>query len=324
MTEFFGPVLGVMRVNSLSEAIAIVNETGFGLTSGLESLDDREQAEWLDGIRAGNLYINRPTTGAIVQRQPFGGMGKSAFGPGIKAGGPNYVAQMMRFADQLPETPRRGAEESELAVFGHAVAALLGDAGEGAGLTDVDVQHLLAAIESYSRNAEEEFGTSHDDCRLLGEDDLREYLPVDHLRVRVHTCDSAFDVLARIAAARAVDCHITVSTPHEGEFPIVDALHMITGMWGAAIEFIEESDDELVTAVNDGQVDQLRYADPGRVPLAVRRGMAKTGVYIADAPVLAEGRIELLWYVHEQSISHAYHRYGNLGARSTEERSGVR
>ena len=46
---------------------------------------------------AGNLYINRVTTGAVVLRQPFGGMGKSAFGPGIKAGGPNYVAQLMDF-----------------------------------------------------------------------------------------------------------------------------------------------------------------------------------------------------------------------------------
>ncbi|MEM7264205.1 MAG: proline dehydrogenase family protein, partial [Planctomycetota bacterium] len=65
-TEFFGPVLGVMAFRSLAEAIDIVNETGYGLTSGLESLDDREQAEWLAGVRAGNLYLNRSTTGAIV------------------------------------------------------------------------------------------------------------------------------------------------------------------------------------------------------------------------------------------------------------------
>ena len=54
---------------------------------------------WTEGIRAGNLYVNRSTTGAIVHRQPFGGMGKSAFGAGIKAGGPNYTAQFMRFVD---------------------------------------------------------------------------------------------------------------------------------------------------------------------------------------------------------------------------------
>src|SRR5262249_21187563 len=104
MTELFGPVLGVMRFEKLTEAIALVNQTGYGLTSGLESLDDREQEIWKAGIRAGNLYINRPTTGAIVLRQPFGGMGKSCFGPGIKAGGPNYVAQLMNF-EEAGESP---------------------------------------------------------------------------------------------------------------------------------------------------------------------------------------------------------------------------
>ena len=61
LTEFFGPVLGVMRFEKLAEAIALVNQTGYGLTSGLESLDDREQEHWKAGIRAGNLYINRAT-----------------------------------------------------------------------------------------------------------------------------------------------------------------------------------------------------------------------------------------------------------------------
>ena len=95
-TEFFGPVLGVMEARDLDAAIDLVNATGYGLTSGLESLDDREQEHWQRHIRAGNLYINRPTTGAIVLRQPFGGMGKSSVGPGIKAGGPNYVVPLMQ------------------------------------------------------------------------------------------------------------------------------------------------------------------------------------------------------------------------------------
>ena len=99
MTEFFGPVLGVMRFEKLSQAIDMVNQTGYGLTSGLQSLDDREQEQWQSQIRAGNLYINRTTVGAIVLRQPFGGMGKSVFGPGMKAGGPNYVALLMDFTD---------------------------------------------------------------------------------------------------------------------------------------------------------------------------------------------------------------------------------
>jgi RHH-type proline utilization regulon transcriptional repressor/proline dehydrogenase/delta 1-pyrroline-5-carboxylate dehydrogenase len=53
----------------------------------------------------------------------------------------------------------------------------------------------------------------------------------------------------------------------------------------------------------------------------VRRAAHEANVFIADAPVLAEGRIELLWYLREQSVSFDYHRYGNLGPRSGEARA---
>jgi hypothetical protein len=95
LTEFFGPLLGVMRARDLRHAIELVNQTGYGLTSGLESLDTREQQYWLERVKAGNLYVNRGTTGAVTLRQPFGGMGKSSLGAGIKAGSPKYAAQFM-------------------------------------------------------------------------------------------------------------------------------------------------------------------------------------------------------------------------------------
>jgi RHH-type proline utilization regulon transcriptional repressor/proline dehydrogenase/delta 1-pyrroline-5-carboxylate dehydrogenase len=89
MTEFFGPVLAVMRFETLAEAVRLVNQTGYGLTSGLESLDEREWDYWKAHIRAGNLYINRSMIGAVVGSQPFGGEGLSGTGP--KAGGPHYL-----------------------------------------------------------------------------------------------------------------------------------------------------------------------------------------------------------------------------------------
>ena len=104
MTELFGPVLGVMRADNLRHAIALANQTGYGLTAGLESLDEREIMLWKNTIRAGNLYINRGTTGAVTLRQPFGGMGKSAVGPGIKAGGPNYVTQFINIIEHRSAT----------------------------------------------------------------------------------------------------------------------------------------------------------------------------------------------------------------------------
>lgn len=99
-TELFAPLLAVAPYDTLEEAVALVNGLDYGLTSGLQSLDEQEQRYWKNNIMAGNLYINRGITGAIVNRQPFGGMKLSAFGPGLKAGGPNYVAQFMTITDK--------------------------------------------------------------------------------------------------------------------------------------------------------------------------------------------------------------------------------
>jgi RHH-type proline utilization regulon transcriptional repressor/proline dehydrogenase/delta 1-pyrroline-5-carboxylate dehydrogenase len=94
-----------------------------------------------------------------------------------------------------------------------------------------------------------------------------------------------------------------------------------TDAWGGAIEFLEETDEQLVAKIRAGEIERLRYAARDRVPHFVRAAAAEAFVYLADTPVLAEGRVELLWYLHEQSISDDYHRYGNLGARSEERRA---
>lgn len=103
-TELFGPVLSVVRAVDLEHAIELVNGVEYGLTSGLQSLDLREQKLWASKIEAGNLYINRGITGAIVRRQPFGGTKQSGFGRGSKAGGPNYLSQLMNAAERSGAT----------------------------------------------------------------------------------------------------------------------------------------------------------------------------------------------------------------------------
>jgi RHH-type proline utilization regulon transcriptional repressor/proline dehydrogenase/delta 1-pyrroline-5-carboxylate dehydrogenase len=355
VTELFGPVLGVMEARDLDEAVELVNATGYGLTSGLESLDDREHQIWRERIRAGNLYINRPTTGAIVLRQPFGGMGKSNVGPGIKTGGPNYVAPLMRFeglhkaatagraidpADDLYSDPQSRIHQDLLSLR----RALEDGAAAGQPNADEEACNVLEAIVSYAQWARDEFQVTHDDFRLLGEDNFRRYLPVEPLRIRIHLEDTLSEVFCRAAAARAVGCRAIISTPprlavgppsrggHEatkcrsarGTYSAADAvalLDRLTDSWGGAIEFIEEDDEMLNEAMRSGHVARIRYADPGRVPLAVREAAAEALQWIADLPVSLHGRIELLWYLREQSISHVYHRYGNVGIRADERRS---
>jgi RHH-type proline utilization regulon transcriptional repressor/proline dehydrogenase/delta 1-pyrroline-5-carboxylate dehydrogenase len=313
MTEFFGPVLAVMRFETLSEAVALVNQTGYGLTSGLESLDEREWDYWKGHVRAGNLYINRVTTGAIVLRQPFGGMGKSGFGPGMKAGGPNYVAQFMDFED-VATVPASG--EPGMPTLAALCTALAANPG-------MDGARIVAAALSYEHSRAEEFGAEHDHFRLVGQDNLRRYLPVGAVRVRVHGDDTAFDVFARACAAHVAGCRVVLSTPPGLELAAVGRLEQATESWAGAIEFVEETDAELALAIEGGQVDRVRYAAPERASLAVlRAGNAANGC-VVSVPVSAEGRLEMLWYLREQSISTDYHRYGNLGMRADEPRAEV-
>lgn len=304
LTEFFGPVLSVMRFRKFPEAIAMVNQTGYGLTSGLESLDDREQAEWKKGIRAGNLYINRSTTGAIVFRQPFGGLGKSSFGPGLKAGGPNYVAQFMAFKEAPIEAVTSPVYREFSAIMNHP-----------------DYHQVNNAILNYRHWIEVYFSREHDHFRLVGQDNFRRYLPVRDIRIRALATDSLFSLFARAYAAHLLGCHPTVSFPTwtaELEF-----LQQATESWAGGIEFIDESDDELIEALKNGCADRLRYAGPNLAPANVRAAVHEANIPIIETEVLGEGRIELLWYLREQSISHDYHRYGNLGPRSEEKRRAV-
>ena len=97
--EWFGPVLGVMKFENFTQALKWQNSTSFGLTAGIASLDDSECSEWVATVEAGNLYVNRGITGAIVGRQPFGGWKQSSVGPTAKAGGPHYLEQLRHWED---------------------------------------------------------------------------------------------------------------------------------------------------------------------------------------------------------------------------------
>jgi RHH-type proline utilization regulon transcriptional repressor/proline dehydrogenase/delta 1-pyrroline-5-carboxylate dehydrogenase len=91
--EIFGPVLTVLRADDLDGAIEIASHTEYALTAGIYSRSPANIARAAAELRAGNVYINRHITGAIVGRQPFGGYGMS--GVGSKAGGPDYLHQFL-------------------------------------------------------------------------------------------------------------------------------------------------------------------------------------------------------------------------------------
>ena len=313
MTEFFGPLIGVMCAENLGHAIQLVNQTGYGLTSGIESLDMREQVYWKARVRAGNLYVNRGTTGAIVLRQPFGGMGKSALGVGIKAGSPSYVAQFMDFEET--DFPGAGAIEKD-----HPLLRIVqewkvkldwGRMSEFEG----DLRRTIRAVRSYLYHTEQQFSREQDFFHLRGQDNILRYQPVGTVMVRLHEADTLFDTLSRIAAVRISGCDLMLSVPEGLANAVTAFLFGREGRGFVADSPINyQSDADVVNMMP--RIQRIRYAAPERVPQTVYEGAAKTGFYIARTKVMMEGRIELLQYFRQQSICDSYHRYGNLGERT--------
>ncbi len=167
-TELFGPVLAVMRAKNLHHAIDIANSTPYGLTSGLQSLDEREKKIWMEKIEAGNCYINRGTTGAIVRRQPFGGTKASSFGNGAKAGGPNYV---MQFAH--PREVALPQEKQPVSDDVNKLTAIL----QKYPLSTEELGIWYASTANYAYWAKH-FAEDHDPSQIIGQDNLLRYRPI--------------------------------------------------------------------------------------------------------------------------------------------------
>ncbi len=104
--EVFGPVLAIMRATDFDNAVDLANSTRFALTGGVFSRSPRNLEKARRDFRVGNLYINRNNTGALVERQPFGGARMS--GVGTKAGGPDYLLHFMDPRVVTENTMRRG------------------------------------------------------------------------------------------------------------------------------------------------------------------------------------------------------------------------
>ncbi|HWO42976.1 MAG TPA: L-glutamate gamma-semialdehyde dehydrogenase [Candidatus Eisenbacteria bacterium] len=104
--EIFGPVLSVLKARSFDHALDIANRSSYALTGGVFSRSPAHIARARQEFRVGNLYINRGITGAIVERQPFGGLKLS--GIGSKAGGPDYLLQFLEPRTISENTLRHG------------------------------------------------------------------------------------------------------------------------------------------------------------------------------------------------------------------------
>lgn len=302
VTEFFGPVLGVMRADDLSHAISLANAVPYGLTSGLHSLDVREQKEWAQEIIAGNLYINRTTTGAIVQRQPFGGTKASSFGRGSKAGGPNYLLEFLH------------AKQKKLPQEKHPVNSQVNRLTELLACLDLSAEELglwTASIANYAYWWKR-MRQQRDPTKIVGQDNFFRYIPRKKIALRLQQETLSLDGLRIIAAALTCGAELEVSFA-KSELPWKES--------APTLRVIEESDAAFEERLKNGLLERVRLAEPA--PFSLKKAAAIHGLSVLDAPVLANGRLELLHYVREVSLSIDYHRYGNLGLREGELRRPI-
>jgi RHH-type proline utilization regulon transcriptional repressor/proline dehydrogenase/delta 1-pyrroline-5-carboxylate dehydrogenase len=282
-TEYFGPVLGVMHATTLDEAIAWQNGTDYGLTAGLHSLDADEVNHWLARVEAGNLYVNRHITGAIVQRQPFGGWKRSAVGPTAKAGGPNYLAQ---FGTWHPQEFRRPPADTTLS---GPVDALLDRFA--AALDAPSLAQLRTSAASDELAWTREFGRAKDVSGLRIERNVLRYLPTD-VAVRVEgSIAGAARVL--IAAARA-GASVEVSS----DVPLPTGISHVVETHNAWLERIRVERPARIRLVGAAAADVAISLD------------GDPDVAIHANPPTGSGRVELLPFLREQSISITNHRYG--------------
>jgi RHH-type proline utilization regulon transcriptional repressor/proline dehydrogenase/delta 1-pyrroline-5-carboxylate dehydrogenase len=285
-TEYFGPLLGIMHAKSLSQAIEWQNATDYGLTAGLHSLDAREVNTWIDKVEAGNLYVNRGTTGAIVQRQPFGGWKRSSVGTTAKAGGPNYLTHLGTWQ---PRPLRHTGDAPELS---DPVQSVLNVALTH--VTPAERAQLFAAAGSDEIAWTREYGAQKDVSGLVVERNVFRYVSTP---VTIRFEGFLFELIRVLLAAARTGAPVIVSS----RVPIPDGLvkrprvethdswmEYVARTRPARVRLIGCSAKEVAVAV-EGDPDVAIYADP----------------------VTMSGRVEALPFLREQAISITNHRFGN-------------
>jgi RHH-type proline utilization regulon transcriptional repressor/proline dehydrogenase/delta 1-pyrroline-5-carboxylate dehydrogenase len=299
-TEVFGPVLGLMRADDVDEALALQNATDFGLTAGLHSRDVTEVRTWLDRVQAGNLYVNRGITGAIVRRQPFGGWKRSSVGLGSKAGGPNYVMLMGRWSD-APHTVG-----STATVQLPAVSAFAADAASV--LNDDDAAWLRVAAADDEAAWRSEFGTGRDETGLECEANVFRYRPTSVL-VRVGADGAPADLARVLVAAHRAGVTPEVSASASTDPAVAQVLDLAARHLGVAVT---HRGDDAAFAKSIDSLRQHRVRLVGSVDDEVRVAVAaRPDVALLDDEVTGSGRVELRYWLAEQAVSVTLHRFGN-------------
>jgi RHH-type proline utilization regulon transcriptional repressor/proline dehydrogenase/delta 1-pyrroline-5-carboxylate dehydrogenase len=310
LTEYFGPVLGIMEAATLDEAMQLQNAVAYGLTAGIHSLDPDEVTRWMNGVQAGNLYVNRPITGAIVRRQPFGGWKRSTVGPGAKAGGPNTLFVLGSW------TPVDAAPSGELHLEGvEARVSAVIEASQPA-IDFAEFEMVRRGALSDAAAWASEFSVARDVSALGVERNVFRYRPAT-TTIRLAEGGSLAELVRVLAAAVLARATLRISSAvplPSGLLPLIGA----TDLGGELLLGIESVTIEADTAF----AARVRRELPSRIRLIAADGSTTAAdlafeidgtpdVAVWAGPVTSAGRLEILPFVREQAVSITAHRFGN-------------
>jgi RHH-type proline utilization regulon transcriptional repressor/proline dehydrogenase/delta 1-pyrroline-5-carboxylate dehydrogenase len=291
LTEYFGPVLGLMTAGDLTEAIEMQNQVDYGLTAGLHSLDRDEISLWLDRAEAGNLYVNRAVTGAIVRRQPFGGWKKSAVGAAAKAGGPNYLVGLSDWTSTPATVTARVSGAVRLLV--DLVWPVLAQEQRA---------FLERAVGSDAAAWQSTFGVASDVSGLQAEHNVLRYVPVP-VWIRYEAGTPA-ELVRVVAAGLRAGSKLRISVAETLPAVVAAALEQV------GLSAVEEDRSAWRTALGALSAGRTRLLGGRRVAFAEDSG-ARPEIALYAQPVVEAGRVELLTFVQEQAVSITAHRFGS-------------
>lgn len=333
------PVLGVVRVETLDQAVAVQNGSEHGLVEALHTLDVDEVAAWTDRVAAGTLVVNRPTTDTVVGRQPTGGWGPSAVGATAKSGGPESVAVLGHWAP----VARSVHKSIQLHGLPPRVTALIEAARSGLSFEEFD--QVRAGAESDARARETQFGRSRDTADLRVERNVLRYRS-QSVVVRQSEGVSTGDLVRVLAAATAARAHVLLSTARALPGPLTQLLASSRSPLDV-VDHLVETDEEFLARAASGALlredwssapDDPRdaidivlsqgyeprahtaFSGPGsRIrllggdPLALEEALgASIDTAIHDAPVVEAGVVEMRHFLREQTVIVTAHRHGDV------------
>ena len=290
LTEYFGPILSIMIAPNLEAAIALQNSVDYGLTTGIHSLDAVEIDKWLAKIQAGNLYVNRGITGAIVQRQPFGGWKRSSVGPSTKAGGPNYILSLTNWKSSRSTA---SAEIRNKSVNELLAIAQLTD------FSDTEMESLVRAAKSDQAALTETFSNATDPSNLDSERNVLRYRRSDcMLRIQ--------DTAGSQETMRALSVALILGNLDVSAFELDKNVITLLKKSGVRVAIEDQDTFERRLAASPRRVRLV-----GGAPIVdADSAFSNCDVAVYNHEVTESGRIELLPFFKEQSVTVTGHRFG--------------